>query len=131
MAEQVPKAHRLGRGEHRRDLDLLSLAPPAPQTLEVNEHARAPKRGDQATNPCRPDLSQCGELLTSGPGSCRRDARELAGAAPLPEHGGSARAQEGAAQAGRLTALWTTLRVPHRAHRISSHDQIADLYAHN
>ena len=39
--------------------------------------------------------------------------------------------QEGAAQARRLNAPWTTLRVAHRANHISSHDQIAELYAHN
>src|SRR6185369_6421898 len=106
-------------------------ASPASQASKKHEHARAPERRDQTPDPCRPDLPKRGELLTPGASSCRRDARELARAASLPEHGGSARAQERATQARRLIALWTTLRVPHRANRISCHDQFADLYAHN
>ena len=71
------------------------------------------------------------ELPAAGAGAGGRDPRELARAASLPQHGRSARAQEGAAQARRLNAPWTTLRVAHRANHISSHDQIAELYAHN
>ncbi len=71
------------------------------------------------------------KLPAASTGIGGRDARELAGAAPLPEHGGPARAQKRAAQARRLNAPWTTLRVAHRANPISGHNQIAELYAHN
>ena len=55
---QVPEADRLGRGQHRGDADLLPAAAPAPQAHEVDEHAGAAERGDQAAHPRRPDLSE-------------------------------------------------------------------------
>ena len=42
-------------------------------------------------------LQGIGELSAAGPRALRRDSRELAGSAPLPEHGLSARAEEGGA----------------------------------
>ncbi len=59
---------------------------------------------DQKAHPRRSDLSEQRKLPATGPGVGGRDARELAGAAPLPEHGGPTRAPEGTAQARRLNA---------------------------
>jgi transposase-like protein len=83
------------------------------------------------THVVRADLPQHGQLPAAGARIGGRDARELAGAAPLPEHGGFARAPEGAAQARRLNAPWTTLRIARRANHISGQDQIAELYRNN
>ena len=38
LAAAVPEAHRLGRGAHRRDVELLQPAAPTPQTSEVDQH---------------------------------------------------------------------------------------------
>ena len=53
------------------------------------------QRRDQAAHPCRAHLPQWRELPAVGAGTGGRDARELARAASLPQHGRSARAQEG------------------------------------
>jgi Glutathione S-transferase, C-terminal domain len=56
--------------------DLLPAA--APQTHEIDQHARTAKPGTKAPHPRRADLPQCRELLAVGAGIGGRDARELA-----------------------------------------------------
>jgi hypothetical protein len=89
--------------------------------------ARAAERGDQAAHPRRPPLPQRRKLPAPGPGARGRDARELARGASLPQHGRPEGAQEGGPAHGGLTpnqpALWTTLRVAHKAHH-RNHDPI-------
>jgi len=87
VAGEAPEALRLGRGEHRGDLHLLPIAPAASQAHEVDEHARAAERGDQAPHACRAYLPECCELPAAGACARRGDPRELAGSQPLPEHG--------------------------------------------
>jgi transposase-like protein len=76
---------------------------PTPQASEEHQHAGAAERGDQAAHPRRAHLSQCRELPQAGPRFMRRNARELARGAPLPEHGLSARAEKGGAAQGSLS----------------------------
>src|SRR5690606_14139119 len=56
--DEVFKACRLGRVEHRRDADLLPPAAPTSQAHEEHQHARTAQRGDQTTHPCRAHLPQ-------------------------------------------------------------------------
>jgi hypothetical protein len=51
----------------------------------------------------RPHLPQCRELPAADPRAVRRNARELAGSAPFPEHGVSARTEEGGPAQGGLS----------------------------
>jgi hypothetical protein len=51
------------------------------------------------------DLPQCRLMLPAGAGSGGRDARELAGSPPLPQHGGSQGAQEKHSSRSRLASL--------------------------
>jgi hypothetical protein len=53
--------------------------------------------------PCRTHFPQWRELSGAGAGVRRRDPRELARAASLPQHGRFARTQEGSAAPGGLT----------------------------
>ena len=73
LGAALPEAHRLGRTAHRRDAELLPPAPPTPQASEIDQHARATQRRNQAAHPRGSDLSQSRELLTPGPGVVRRD----------------------------------------------------------
>ena len=127
VAGDLRQAVRLGRGAYRGDPDLLPAAPSASQAPQVDQPPGTPERGDQTAHPGRAHLSQRRELLTPGPGPRSGDARELAGSAPLPQHGRPARAQEGGPAHGGLNpnhlALWTTLRVAHKAHH-RNHDRI-------
>jgi putative transposase len=81
VAGQVPEAHRLGRGEHRGDPDLPSIAAHAPQAPEVDQHARAAERGDQAADrslpSARPGRTRGRPDLPNG-ASCLRLIRALA-----------------------------------------------------
>src|SRR6516162_11497413 len=104
MAGQARQALRLGRREHRGDSDLLPTAAATPQAHEVDQHARAPQPGEQATHPCRADFPQYGELLAFGASTRSRDARELARRDALPEHAASLRAQEGGVAASGMIA---------------------------
>src|SRR5712672_2770785 len=61
----------------------------------IDQYAGTAERGDQAPHPGRADLPQWRKLLAARAGARRRDPRELARAASLPQHGRSARAQEG------------------------------------
>jgi transposase-like protein len=87
MAGKVPAAHRLGGGEHRGDAHLLPAAATAPQASEEHQHAGAAERGNQTPHPRRAHLSERRKLPQAGPRLMRRNARELARGAPLPEHG--------------------------------------------
>src|SRR5947209_14350211 len=103
MVASLREADHLGRGEHRGDLHLLSPDPPAPRAHEVDQHAGAAGRGDQATDPRRPHLPERGELPEAGARAGRRDPRELAGSEPPPEHGRPQGAEETPAPRGRLS----------------------------
>ena len=70
--------HRLGRGAHRRDAQLLPATTSAPQAPEVDQPARTTQRGDQAPHPSGPHLPESGQLLAAGPGALRRDPRGVA-----------------------------------------------------
>src|SRR5215472_1311529 len=69
----------------------------------IDQYAGALERGDQAAYPCRAHLPQWGQLSAAGAGPRSGDPRELARAASLPQHGRSARAQEGGAAPCGLT----------------------------
>src|SRR5207248_104966 len=85
--------------------DLLSAAVAASQAHEVDQHARTAEPGIEAAHPRRAHLPEGRELPAAGAGLGGRDARELAGGDPLPQHGPSEGAQErGPAGLGRLTA---------------------------
>jgi putative transposase len=73
VADQVPQALRLGRGQRRGDAELLPAAARPPQAHEVDQHAGAAQPGDQAAHPCGADLSQCRELSKAGARPRRRD----------------------------------------------------------
>src|SRR3954447_2888020 len=103
VGRPLRQADELGGGEHRGDLHLLSSAPPAPQAHEVDEHAGALERGDQATDARRAHLPERGELPATGARAGRRGPRELAGSEPLPVHGRPQGAEEAPAPRGRLT----------------------------
>ena len=60
-----------------------------------HQYVGAPQRGDQAPHPGCAHLPQWRELPAAGAGTGGRDPRELARATSLPQHGRSARAQEG------------------------------------
>src|SRR5258706_14714364 len=94
VAGKVLKTMQLGRGEHRRDPDVLSATGRAPQAYEVDEHARTAQRRDQTANPGRADLPQRSKLSSSGARAGRGGARELDRSHTLSEHGAAGRAQE-------------------------------------
>ena len=102
LAEEVPEADRLGRGQHRQHVDLLSPAAPTPQACEEHEHARAAQRRAAATHPRGAHLPQRGELPSTHPCALRRDPRELARGQALPQHGRALGGAQGAAQKGSL-----------------------------
>lgn len=104
VAGQVPEARRLGREQHRRDLELLPVAPGAPQALEEHQHAGAAQRGDQTAHARGEDLPEQRVVSAAHSGAVRRNPRDVARAQPLPEHGPAGRAEEGAVATGRLTA---------------------------
>jgi putative transposase len=56
MAGQISQAMQLGRGQYRRDADLLSTATAAPQAHEVDQYARTAEPGIEAAHPCRAHL---------------------------------------------------------------------------
>jgi hypothetical protein len=64
---QVSQAYWLGRGEHRRDPDLLPPAAGTPQTHEVDQLAGTPQRGNQAAHLRGANLPQCRELFAARP----------------------------------------------------------------
>jgi hypothetical protein len=79
------------------------------------------------SDPCCPHLSQRGELLAVDPGAGSGDARELAGSAPLPEHGrpaGSTRRRSCAWPPEPVCQLPCGQRcaLPTRAHHHRNHD---------
>ena len=73
LADEVPRAHQLGRSPHRQDADLLPPAPGAPQASEERQHAKAAKRGDQTPHTGGADLPEHRVLPAPGPGAVRRD----------------------------------------------------------
>ena len=50
LGDALPQAHRLGRSPHRRNADLLQPAAPTPQASQVDQHAQAAQRRDQAAD---------------------------------------------------------------------------------
>src|SRR5690606_3041185 len=104
VAGQVPETGRLGREQHRRNLELLPAAPGAPQALEEHQHARAAQRGIQAAHARGEDLPEHRVVPAADSGAVRRNPRDVARGQPLPEHGPAGRAEEGAVETGRLTA---------------------------
>src|SRR5438270_9287204 len=70
MGQALCQTLRLGGGEHRRDIQLLSLAPAAPQKPEIDQHARAFDGRDQAAHARGPNLPN--------PAACLRLVRALA-----------------------------------------------------
>jgi hypothetical protein len=82
----------------------------------------------QAPHSYRADLSQRRELPTAGPSPRGRDARELAVSTSLPQHGQSARAQEGGPAHGGVmltpSPCGQRCALPTRAHDHRDHDRI-------
>ena len=82
----------------------------------------------QAPHSYRADLSQRRELPTAGPRPRGRDARELAVSTSLPQHGQSARAQEGGPAHGGVmltpSPCGQRCALPTRAHDHRDHDRI-------
>ncbi len=68
---KYPAAVQLGRGQHRGDAELLPAALAAPQTHEVDQHARRVEPGAEAPHPCR-------ATSFPTPSSCLRLVRALA-----------------------------------------------------
>ena len=54
---------RLGRGEHRRDADVLPTSAAASQTSEVDQHAGADQPGAEAADVGGPDLPNAASCL--------------------------------------------------------------------
>ena len=73
MVGPLSQADDLGGGDHRVHADLLPPAAPAPQTSEVDQHARTPQRGNQTPHLCRAHLPEHRELPATGQGAGRRD----------------------------------------------------------
>jgi hypothetical protein len=91
---------RLGRREYPRNVELLQITIAASQAPEIDEHAGAIERGDQATNPGRENLSGRQQLPASDSRARRGDARKLDRSDTIPEHGFS----EGASKASRSSS---------------------------
>ena len=106
MGWQVPQAHRLGGGEHRGDAHLLPPAAGPPQAHEVDQHAGASQRGNQAAHLRGPNLPQCRQLSAARSRAHHRAPRDLARGSPLSEHGSIAQ-KAGDAPSG-LTMLRPT-----------------------
>src|SRR5438128_985023 len=103
MGEEVPEAHRLGRGEHRLDAHVLPPAAASPPAHEEHQHDRAAQRGVAPAYARRAHLPQHRQLLEADQGALRRDARGLARGQPLHQHGSAARRAQGATQEGSVS----------------------------
>jgi putative transposase len=77
VAGEASQAVQLGRGQHRRDVDLLSAPACLSQAYEVDQYARAPEPGDQAAHPRGAHLPPPGKLLAIGAGAGGRNPLEL------------------------------------------------------
>ena len=132
---KYPAAVQLGRGQHRGDAELLPAALAAPQTHEVDQHARTLEPGAEAPHPCRAHLSNaesCLRLVRALAVEMRRLARSDA----LSQHGASEGIQErGPAGLGRLTAAGRGRRCATRglraAHALHHQPAFAELDAHD
>src|SRR5215813_9637617 len=151
MERKISQAHQLGRGEHRRDPNLLPPAARPQEAHEIDQHARAPQRGDSPAHLCRADLSQRRKLPSSGSRAVRGDPRSMARSPYLSEHATLEGIQKGGATSGSLRAQATKgmnatplrrRRSPQRGGKserrrlrgdgfAGPHDQFAELDAHN
>src|SRR5690348_10856053 len=88
------------RAVDRGDTELLSSALGSSQAPEVDQHARALERGDQASDARGADLPERSKLPAAGPSLGYGDTRELDRGHPLPEHGSATRTPQAASTQG-------------------------------
>ena len=115
----LSQAHRLGRGPHRRDAELLPSTTSGPQAPEIDQPARTAQRGDQAPHPSGPHLPESGLLPAAGPGALRRDPRRVARRSPLPEYGLPQGAEEGPAASRSLKIATSTSAMTPNLHNLT------------
>jgi hypothetical protein len=103
---RLSQALRLGRREHRRNIQLLSIAAAASQESEMDQYAGAVDARNQATHAGRTNLPKHGRLFTAGASVGSRNARKLDRGHAASQHGTAPRAEKRSlTQAGRCGVM--------------------------